>query len=173
MSGLNITACTIRRIHCSLESQPCPVCGGAATRVQEAERTAIDLDLDHPVLLSVLVSVHYCRRCERHFRLQAPFLRPDAIYTNRVVTKSIHSVYEDRMAMRRVAVRLARDFWVQPSEGIIRAWCRAYAQRLDFEQDYQPWVVESFSGVLCIDEVYQGRLALLLAVDPRAPDGIA
>jgi hypothetical protein len=31
--------------------------------------------------------------------------------------------------------------------------------------------VEEISGVLCIDEVYQGRLALLLAVDPAGPAG--
>lgn len=103
--------------------------------------------------------------------MQPSFLRPDAFYTNRVVAKAIESVFEARMAMRRVAIRLARDFWVRPSEAIIRVWCRDYGQSLDFQQDYQAWVVESFSGVLCVDEVYQGRLALLLAVDPRAPDG--
>jgi len=31
--------------------------------------------------------------------------------------------------------------------------------------------VQAFSGVLCIDEVYQGQLAFLFAVDPAAPDG--
>ena len=34
-----------------------------------------------------------------------------------------------------------------------------------------PWVVANFSGILCVEEVYQGELALLLAVDPLAPDG--
>ncbi len=43
--------------------------------------------------------------------------------------------------------------------------------RQDFAADYQPWVVANFSGVLCVDEVYQDDLALLLAVDPAAPDG--
>jgi len=31
--------------------------------------------------------------------------------------------------------------------------------------------VNTFSGILCVDEVYQDRLALLLAADPAAPDG--
>src|SRR3712207_9541887 len=75
------------------------------------------------------------------------------------------------MAMRRVPARLARDFWVQPSEGMIRRWVRAYHQTFDFVADYQPWVVSEFSGILCVDEVYQGHLALLLAVDPAASDG--
>jgi transposase-like protein len=123
------------------------------------------------VLLGVVVSVHQCRSCRRYFRAQPPFLRPDAVYTNRVVAKAVEAVYRDGLAFRRVAARLARDFWVQPSEAMIRRWCRAYAATWEFDRDYLPWVVETFSGVLCIDEVYQGQLALLLAVDPAGADG--
>jgi hypothetical protein len=75
------------------------------------------------------------------------------------------------MAARSVPDRLARDFWVRPDEKMVREWCRAYAAEIDFAVDYQPWVVANFSGILCVDEVYQGDLPLLLAVDPAAPDG--
>jgi hypothetical protein len=54
---------------------------------------------------------------------------------------------------------------------MIRRWCRNYAEGLDFEGDYQRWVVEEFSGVLCVDEVYQDKLALLLAVDSAGEGG--
>lgn len=54
---------------------------------------------------------------------------------------------------------------------MIREWCRTYAQRIDLDRDYLPWVVETFSGVLGVDEVYQVQLALLLAVDPAVPEG--
>jgi hypothetical protein len=131
----------------------------------------VDIDLEQPVLLLVTVSVHHCPRCHHYGRAQPPFLRPDAIYTNRVVRMAVQSVYRDGMAISRVQQRLATDFWVQPSETMIRGWCRACIARLDFAQDYQPWVVSSFSGILCVDEVYHGDLALLLAVDPAAPDG--
>jgi hypothetical protein len=67
--------------------------------------------------------------------------------------------------------RLARYFWVKPSEKMVRLWCRAFADDVKFTEDYQPWVVANLSGILCVDEVYQGDLALLLAVDPAAPDG--
>ena len=77
-------------------------------------RTAIDIELDHPVLLLVTVSVHHCDPCKHYFRAQPPFLRPDAIYSNRVVEKAVQAVCLDGMAMRRVPARLARDFWVQP-----------------------------------------------------------
>jgi transposase len=155
-----------------LQSQsPCDRCGLPAPAVWSTHRTAIDIELDHPVLLLVSVSVHHCQPCQHYFRAQPPFLRPDAIYSNRVVEKAVQAVCLDGMAMRRVPARLARDFWVQPSEGMIRRWVRAYRQTFDFVADYQPWVVSEFSGILCVDEVYQGQLALLLAVDPAAPDG--
>jgi hypothetical protein len=134
-------------------------------------RTAIDVDLDHPVLLLVKVSVHHCQRCRHYFRAQPPFLRPNAIYTNRVVAKAVQAVSHDGQALRRVAARLARDFWVRPSEAMVRHWCRAYGAGIDLAVAYQPWVVGEFSGVLCVDEVYQGQLALLLAVDPATPHG--
>jgi transposase-like protein len=132
---------------------------------------AIDLDLDQPVLLSVTVSVHHCPACQHYFRAQPPLLRPDATYSQRVMQKAIQAVHDDGMAMRRVPERLARDFWVAPSEGMVRLWCKAQQAAFDFETDYQRWVVSEFSGILCVDEVYQDQLALLLAVDPAAADG--
>jgi hypothetical protein len=149
----------------------CDRCGRAAHAVAEARRTALDIALDGPVVLLVTVSVHHCPTCHHFFRAQPPFLRRDAIYTNRVVGKAVLSVYQDGMAIRLVATRLARDFWVQPSEGMIRQWCKTYSAGLAFTTDYQAWVVEEFSGILCVYEVYQDRLALLLAVDPAAPEG--
>jgi transposase-like protein len=134
-------------------------------------RVAIDIDLDQPVVLTVSVSVHVCPVCSRMFRAQPPFVRPRAIYTQRVVQKAVEAVYRDGLTMRSVPDRLARDFWIKPDEKMVRLWCRAYAAEIDFAIDYQPWVIANFSGILCVDEVYQGDLALLLAVDPAAPDG--
>lgn len=118
-----------------------------------------------------MVSVHRCRSWGHYVRAPPPFLRRDATATDRVVHAAVASVFAEGMPATRVARRLARDFWVRPSEAIIRRWCRAYAARLDCASTYQPGGVEEFSGVLCIDEVYQERLALLLAVAPAAPDG--
>lgn len=98
-------------------------------------------------------------------------MRKGTVYTERVRQKAVLSVYEDGMAVRQVTDRLARDFWVGPSEAMIRNWCHEYAESLDFPGDYQSRVVEEFSGILCVDEVYQGELALLVAVDPAIPDG--
>jgi len=169
--SVNQTICQIQEVHYCMPVAACDICQRSAECFTTVKRLAIDLHLEHPVLLHITVSVHYCAACHHYFRLQLPFLRRDAIYTNRVVDKAVQSVYEDGMAMRRAAIRMARDFWVQPSESIIRHWCQEYSAGFDFETDYQPWVVAEFSGILCVDEVYQDRLALFLAVDPAAPDG--
>jgi Transposase len=149
----------------------CPQCEEPAPRVWDVTRVAIDLDVDQPVVLAVEVSVHQCAACARFFRAQPSFLRPGAVYAQRVVQKAVEALYHDGLAVRCVPERLARDFWVRPSEKMVRLWCRAFAEQLDFATDYQPWVIASFSGVLCVDEVYQGELALLLAVDPAVPAG--
>jgi hypothetical protein len=169
--SVNQTMCGICEIRYSLTATSCDRCGQPAPYFSTAERTAIDVELQHPVLLHLIVSVHHCLDCQHYFRAQPPFLRRDAIYTNRVVEKAVQSVHQDGMAMRRVTTRLARDFWVQPSEATIRGWCRSYSAGYDFERDHQPWVVNQFLGILCVDEVYQHQLALLLAVDPAAAEG--
>lgn len=171
MSMINQTTCQVREVAYVLREVRCSRCQNLAPCYSTAERTAIDLDLDQPTLLAITVSVHHCVTCEHYFRAQPPFLRRDAIYTNRVVDKAVQSVHRDGMAMRRVSQRLAADFWVKPSEGMIRGWCTVYGNTFNFETDYQPWVTSQFSGILCVDEVYQGDLALLLAVDPAAPEG--
>jgi hypothetical protein len=170
-SAIVQTPCQIRHVRWLQPTLPCDRCGSAARRVWDAARTAIDLDLDAPVLLRVVVSVHHCPACRHHFRAQPPFLRPDAIYTNRIVAKAVQAVFTDGLAFRRVPDRLARDFWVRPTERMIRAWCRTYSTHIAGQESYLPWVVEEFSGILCVDEVYQGALGLLLAVDPAGPTG--
>jgi hypothetical protein len=149
LPALNHVPCTVRHLRHSLPFAPCGRCGNKrARRVWEASRSAIDIDVDHPVLL--LVSVHHCAGCSRYFRLQPPCLRPNAVYTERVRRKAVLSVYEDGMAIRRVKSRLARDFWVSPNQAMVRRWCHEYAEGVDFEGDFQGWVVEEFSGVLCV-----------------------
>ncbi len=168
---LNYTVLIVRQVAYSLPWAKCDRCQATAERVWEAERVAIDIDLDRPVLLLVQVSVHHRAARNHFFRAQPSFLRPDATYTNRVVVKAMQSVSLDGMAMTRVSERMGRDFWARPSEASVRLWCREYAAGLDLAGDYQQWVVQEFTGVLCVDEVYQGDLALLLAVDPAGPEG--
>ena len=92
---LNATICELCEVQYLLSELPCDRCASAVQRFSTVERVAIDLALDHPVLLLVRVSVHYCLPCHHYFRAQPPFLRPDTMYTNRVVQTAVHSVYQD------------------------------------------------------------------------------
>jgi hypothetical protein len=56
--------------------------------------------------------------------------------------------------------------WLTKPHKLLKSLCLVHA-----EGDYQKWVIVESSGVLCVDEVYEDKLALLLAVDPAAPDG--
>ena len=135
--ALNHTPCTIRHLRYSPPYTQCDRCGQPARKVWEVSRTAIDINLEGPVLLLVTVSVHRCSACSGYFRAQPPFLRRNALYAERVREKAVLSVYEDGMPFRRVTGRLARDFWVKPSEAMIRRWCQEFANGLDFAGDYQ------------------------------------
>ncbi len=139
--SINYTPCQIRQVDFLPSLVPCGRCGQDAGRVDVATRTAIDIDLDHPAMLAVRVSVHYCPLCRHYFRAQPPFLRPDAIYTRRVGRKAVESVYADGLAFRTVGQRLARDFWVQPREAIIRRWWQAYHTDIALDDAYQTWIV--------------------------------
>ncbi len=149
-----------------LTSLPCDRCERPAPRFSIAYRKALDLNLEKAANLQVRVSIHHCATCRHYFRAQPPYLKPYTTYTNRVQDKAISSVNEDGMAIRKVPGRLARDFWVKPHEKMVRLWWQAYRDSLDFQADYQEWAINHFSGILGLDEVYQGKLTLLLAVDP-------
>ncbi len=108
--SINYTPCQIRQVNFLPPLVPCDRCGQDISRVDVATRTAIDIDLEHPAVLAVRVGVHYCPVRHHDVRAQPPFLRPDAIYTRRVVRKAVESVYVDGLAFRTVGQRLARDF---------------------------------------------------------------
>lgn len=172
--AVNSTACRIKRVHYShLRAARCQLCGRSAPRAWEVSRTAIDVDLDGPVFLLVTVGVHHCRRCERHFRAQPPFLRPNALYTERVRQKATLSVYEDGMAGRKAGKQeTGPGLLGLPERGdgppLVPRVRRECGLRRGLPAVGSRGVLR---GSLCVDEVYQDRLALLLALDPAVPGG--
>jgi len=70
------------------------------------------------------------------------------------------------MPFCRVPDRVAEDFHLYPSQSTVWGWHRDACDRQDLTVDYEPWVKAQFSGVLCIDEVYDGPFCLILSTDP-------
>jgi ArsR family metal-binding transcriptional regulator len=59
-STVRTKSVSIRQVYWTFPSVNCPGCGGAAQRVWDVTRVAVDIDLDQPIVLAVEVSVHVC-----------------------------------------------------------------------------------------------------------------
>lgn len=65
-----------------------------------------------------------------------------------------------------VPERAAEDFHLYPSKSTVWEWHRHTTEAIDLATGYEPWVQARFSGVLCLDEVYDGPFCLILSTDP-------
>ena len=148
---------------------PCPECGEEAKRNSIGERTLQEANLDEPTFVLVRMSVCRCAnaQCSRkYFRVPLPFALPWARYTEGAKELCVSSVTRDGMPFCGVPDRVAEDFHLYPSKSTVWEWHREACDRQDLTVDYEPWVKAQFSGVLCIDEVYDGPFCLILSTDP-------
>jgi hypothetical protein len=74
-------------------------------------------------------------------------------------------ILDDGMSAERVIASMRRDFFLDLSDGFVYDCLDREARRLDLA-DHRRWVLERFSGTLCVDELHLGRTTLLLATDP-------
>lgn len=152
----------------------CPNCLIEVNKQWEVKRTALDCSVEDGYgFLQITVGVFHCSKCSKHFRNQPVFIRPKALYTNRVANVAIASVIEDGMPISKVSRRLEREYGISPSESTIRGWISNASELLPFKkEDYSPVVNTEFSGVICIDEAYSGSIAMLVACDPINSDRV-
>jgi hypothetical protein len=61
--------------------------------------------------------------------------------------------------------RQARNFWIKPDEKMVRLWVWGLSRRGRRCHRLSAVGRPNFAGILCVDEVYQGDLPLLLAVN--------
>jgi hypothetical protein len=80
--------------------------------------------------------------------------------------KCIASLRDDNMPFSNVPNRMQRDFHIKPAVSTVHRWYHQQAQQLDLFYDYHQWVINSFSGVLCIDEIYDNDICIMVATDP-------
>jgi len=94
-----------------------------------------------------------------------PDVEPRALYDNKVRQAVLDRILDDGMSVERVIASMRRDFRLDLSDGFVYDCLDWQAQRLDLA-DHRRWVLEHFSGTLCIDELHLGKMTLLLATDP-------
>lgn len=167
MRNISTTAIEFKLIEYVFDRYACPQCGAESKRNTIGHRMLKDLSLEQPVLLVITMGVYECPRgCRpKYFRISPAIAERRSAYTDRVKETAIASVAEDKMSFCGVGQRMERDFQLHPSTSSVWRWCLREWEEIDIAQDYEPWVVKSFSGVLCVDEVYDGALCLILLRD--------
>jgi len=171
MTTITHQAFEVKEVVYTPEEQPCPDGGVSGQRRMQVAggRQLQELHLDHPLLLVVTLGVYACPNpvCPRkYFRARLPFARKRARYTERAQAKSVAAVIRDQMPLTKVPERMEADFHLRPAATSVRGWVQQAGEQIDGGQAYEPWVKRSFSGVLCVDEVYEAEFAVLVATDP-------
>lgn len=151
----------------------CQICGTLGKYHSTGQRTIIDIDLAQPLVVFAYIGVYECNVCDKYFRVDLPFVKKAARYSNRAKQKVITSRVEDRMPYSLIPARTKRDFNIKPSLSTVHSWCNAEFAKIDLTKDYQPWVIASFSGICCIDEVYDKEFCIIFATDPVKDKTIA
>lgn len=144
----------------------CPVCHVECKRHSIAQRKVRDISLDGERIIPIKVGVYSCLNCDKHFRLQTGLAEKGKHYSKRALDKGFVAVRDDKNTFTALPNRLARDFHIAPSKSTCHRWFHEKAGLIDFGKEYEPQAVQSFSGALAIDEVYDGEFCLFFATDP-------
>lgn len=170
MSAPNIARLDVqvKIINANFRTFPCPKCGTESPRHDRDVRHAIDIGLEHPVLLSIEVGVYRCPKCrkKRNFRTPLVFLGPHDTYVQRCRQKVVEAIDIDQMPIGRAADRVKRDFNIAIVPSTAWEWYHESRPTLEEIGEYEHLVVASFSGVICVDELYDGGYGVLCARDP-------
>jgi hypothetical protein len=145
---------------------PCPTCGKLARRKATHHRWVRSLAYKQVVFLDVTYGEYRaCCGCCVTFRTTPPGIEPRARYDNTVRRAVLDRILDDGMSVERVIASMRRDFLLDLSDGFVYDCLDWLARQVDLA-DHRHWVLEHFSGTLCVDELHLGKTTLLLATDP-------
>jgi Transposase len=158
----------VRVVRCSPRSHPCPHCGQLGRRKRPLHRRIRSLAYRQVAYLDV----HYAEyqatcACCKFFRSWPLDVPPKADYDGLVRAAVLDRILEDGLNVERTRAALKRDFFLPVSEGFVYDCLRWRLGHLDLPAHRQ-FVLQQFSGTLCVDELHLGRFTLLLATDPLA-----
>src|SRR3954447_16300930 len=153
-------------VRCAPSKAPCPTCGKLGHRKAIHHRLVRTIAYKQVAYLDVTYGEYRARcRCRKTFRTTPPGVEPKALYDNTVRQAVLDRILDDGMSAERVIASMRRDFFLDLSDGFVYDCLSWQARRLDLA-DHRRWVLEHFSGTLCVDELHLGRTTLLLATDP-------
>ena len=146
---------------------PCPQCDKKGKRKRVIERSVKHIGPMHrPSMIQAKVCVYRARcACCKFFQAAIPGVPYQGHYSFAVREAVANSVIRDRMPYRLVIEKMLEDHCLDLSLGYVhRCFLWAHKQ-IDMEAHWQ-FVLNNFSGVLCIDEVHDSGRTILFATDP-------
>jgi hypothetical protein len=153
-------------LKCAPSQAPCPTCGKLGKRKDILHRQVRTIADKQVVFLDVTYGEYRARcHCCTTFRTTPPGVEPRALYDNKVREAVLDRILEDGMSVERVITSMGRDFLLDLSDGFVYDCLDWQVRRLDLA-DHRRWVLDHFSGTLCVDELHLGQMTLLLATDP-------
>ena len=153
-------------LKCAPSQAPCPTCGKLGKRKDVLHRQVRTIAYKQVVFLDVTYGEYRARcHCRTTFRTTPPGVEPRALYDNKVREAVLDRILEDGMSVERVIAAMGRDFLLNLSDGFVYDCLDWQVRRLDLA-DHRRWVLDHFSGTLCVDELHLGQMTLLLATDP-------
>jgi transposase-like protein len=155
------------KVTCCPKKAPCPTCGKLGRRKQVLPPRLVRTIAYKQVVYLEITCAEYRARCGccKTFRSHPEEVGPRCLYDNRVREAVLAKIVEDRMSIPNLLQSLHRDFLLDLSEGFVYDCLHGKVAALNMAP-YRQWVVEHFSGTLCVDELHLGRHTLLLATDP-------
>ncbi len=153
-------------VHCAPRKAPCPSCGKLGRRKDIHNRFVRTIAYKQVVYLDVTYGEYRARcGCCTTFRTTPPGVEPRALYDNKVRLAVLDRILDDGMSAERVIASMRRDYLLDLSDGFVYDCLDWQVRQLDLAE-HRRFVLERFSGTLCIDELHLGRMTLLLATDP-------
>src|SRR3954463_14226353 len=153
-------------VRCAPSKAPCPTCGKLGRRKATHSRLVRTLAYKQVAYLDLTYGEYRARcRCRKTFRTTPPGVEPKATSDTTVRQAVLARILDDGMSAERVIASMRRDFLLDLSDGFVYDCLDREVKRLDMA-DHRRWVLDRFSGTLCIDELHLGRNTLLLATDP-------
>lgn len=146
---------------------PCPTCGKKGKRRHVVERQIPHVGALHRRSFIVARVGVYQARCEccKYFQAAIPGVPYKGRYSYEVRNSIANGLIRDRMPYQRVIDRMREDYLLDVSLGYVHE-CFVWAyEQIDTEARWG-FVCTNFSGLLCIDEVHDGKWTILFATDP-------
>jgi hypothetical protein len=157
----------VERRSCNAKKCGCPRCGKRGRRIRTYTRVIRHIAYEQ-VAWIIVEQGEYVAKCDccKTFRAPIPGVPQRGHYSWGVRMAVIKGLLRDRLPEPKLKERLNEDFLLEVSSGYIYDCFEAVSAMVN-QEGYWAWAKEKFSGVMCIDEVHDGKKRkILFATDP-------